>query len=715
MLGLPNNVYKFKSVTLLPGLLYLVFMQFEVCGGLATATVPPAGLPAMQKIECLPLLPPSGTQTRQFSSYDPSGGNEDGTVPETWSRRLNERGEMVFFDEYGPGCLYRQQMNLWKSKLDPKKTWIRYYFNGEKEPSISMTVDQFWGRKGYTAPFVPPLSYFDDLINPHRTNLLDRMGVCYLPMPFKKRLQVTLSPAIEPPGKGGAWFQYTYQLLPADSHVRSWTKKADVKDVVTQWQNLGQDPKPDKGNQILTNTVTVPHGQSAELLNFRGAGSLTALHLTLQPFTAETFYQSIIRIYWDDATTPAVEMPLGNFFGGGGGLFPHHDQIWNLDLKTLLYGYNKTNGTFYSYWSMPFWKSARVVIENQDTNTDIGSLTLQVDYKPASVLSYPAEQTGYFHARRTLDAETNNAGLFVHSFSERGWGKVVALTFFADHWSPDGDEFTYMDGSLTPQIHGDGSEDDHNGGWGNDRYHKPLWGSFSRWGDFAGIQQDYRIYLNDSYVFHHDINILYECAHFGDRKWAQTESTVFYYLRDGMENLHETDELDVGNGDSERAHDYQVTGQTWQGTLTSAYDGFEKKRDFHAVTDDGRAFTGASSFVVGIDPNNDGVRLRRRVDRRQHGVQLARVWVDGRQVGERPWLLSDLSDEPENQCWRDTDFDIPARYTRGKQRIQVKIQYVADPTASSELNEFHYWIYSFGPQPCSTQEAGQNLDGTGTF
>ena len=30
----------------------------------------------------------------------------------------------------------------------------------------------------------------------------------------------------------------------------------------------------------------------------------------------------------------------------------------------------------------------------------------------------------------------------------------------------DGDEFTYIDGSRTPQIHGDGTEDDHNQGYG---------------------------------------------------------------------------------------------------------------------------------------------------------------------------------------------------------------------------------------------------------
>ena len=157
------NMHIFGSITLL-GLLVLTPKAF---GGAQRATLPAAGVQAMQKIEYLPLLPASGTQTRQFSSYDPGGGNQDGIVPETWCRRLNERGEMVFFDEYGPGCLYRQQMNIWKSKnWILTNTWIRYYFDGEKRPAISMTLDQFWGRKGFTVPFLPPLSFFKTSLIP---------------------------------------------------------------------------------------------------------------------------------------------------------------------------------------------------------------------------------------------------------------------------------------------------------------------------------------------------------------------------------------------------------------------------------------------------------------------------------------------------------------------------------------------------------------------
>jgi len=686
----------------------LAALALLLAAGLARAAAEglplPVGLGALQQIEWLPLLPPSGTQTRQFSSYDPSSGNDDGLFDRTWPRERTANGEVVFFDEYGPGCLYRQQMNVWQSGLDPARSRILYYFDGEPAPRIALTLDAFWGRRGFTAPWLPPLQYFDDLPkNPHHPNAFDRMGVSYAPLPFQKRLRIALAPERKTPGGppvNGAWFQYTYQVLPANQPAASWTSGADARAVAAQWARLGEDPRPAAAAVAVSNAVHLAAGQAATLLDLSGAGSLAALHLTVQPFNADTFYNTFVRIYWDDAAEPAVDLPLGCLCGGGGGDFPARDPVWNRNLKTLLHGYSRTNGTLYSYWPMPYWKSARIAAAYQGGAGDGVRLALQAAVVPAAARPYPRERTGYFHAQRRLDAQAAHHGAFVRAFSEQGYGKLVALMFFTDRWSCDGDEFTWLDGSRTPQIHGDGSEDDHNGAWGSDRYAQPLWGSFTRYGDVPGVQQDYRLYLADSYVFHRDINVCYECSRLGDRRHARTESIVFYYRLGGAVcNLRATDALDVGNAASEAQHQYTVQGVTWEGTLTSAYDGFEQQRDFHAATDDGRAFTGACSFVVSVDPDNDGVRLRRRADRRQNGVQAARVSVDGRLVTERPWLLCDLSDVPADQRWRDSDFDIPAKYTRGKRTVRLTLEALPGPDPARGFSEFHYWLYSFGRAP----------------
>ena len=63
-----------------------------------------------------------------------------------------------------------------------------------------------------------------------------------------------------------------------------------------------------------------------------------------------------LRMTWDGQSQPAVWCPLGDFFGTAPGV--------NL-YKSLLTGMTKDG--FYSYWYMPFAKSALVELVNEDT------------------------------------------------------------------------------------------------------------------------------------------------------------------------------------------------------------------------------------------------------------------------------------------------------------------------------------------------------------
>ena len=83
------------------------------------------------------------------------------------------------------------------------------------------------------------------------------------------------------------------------------------------------------------------------------------------------------------------------------------------------------------------------------------------------------------------------------------------------------------------------------------------------------------------------------------------------------------------------------------------------------TTDDGRAFTGASEFTVKIDPANEGVKIRRRVNRNRSNMQRTDVYVDGQLIADAPWYVCDLAATPEI-AFRDTDYEIPAAYTKGK-------------------------------------------------
>jgi hypothetical protein len=156
----------------------------------------------------------------------------------------------------------------------------------------------------------------------------------------------------------------------------------------------------------------------------------------------------------------------------------------------------------------------------------------------------------------------------------------------------------------------------------------------------------------------------------------------------------QTDELDVGNPQSEAAHTYQAEGDIQRTHGDWWYDGEYNNVLFKtpAISDDGVSFTNSSTFTVAISPDNQGVRLRRRCDK-ANNRQEARVYVDGHLVTERPWYSVDYERTYRNIRWLDSDFDVPAKYTREKSKITVRIEFVSSPIG--RWDEYHYWIYSY--------------------
>ncbi|TDE08020.1 family 20 glycosylhydrolase [Jiangella asiatica] len=151
------------------------------------------------------------------------------------------------------------------------------------------------------------------------------------------------------------------------------------------------------------------------------------------------------------------------------------------------------------------------------------------------------------------------------------------------------------------------------------------------------------------------------------------------------------------------------------------------EQNVSTVTDDGRAFTGHSQFTVAIDPDNEGVRLTRRLDACIAG-QRARILVDGEVVAEWGPAAQNCTDR-----WADQAVVLPASATAGKSEITIRNEF-AD--GWPDFNEFRYWVDSLVAgepvrtdtvdvgtgQEARTSEAehgylieGQTFDGTRTF
>ncbi|GHF14098.1 hypothetical protein GCM10017786_54730 [Amycolatopsis deserti] len=104
------------------------------------------------------------------------------------------------------------------------------------------------------------------------------------------------------------------------------------------------------------------------------------------------------------------------------------------------------------------------------------------------------------------------------------------------------------------------------------------------------------------------------------------------------------------------------------------------------LADDGRAYgAGGSSFTAAVAPDNDGVRITRRIDA-GIGEQRADLLVGGRPAGQ-------FYSGPARAGggWMDQVVEVPADLTRNRSQVQVATRFVS---SSEDVNEFRYEVHS---------------------
>ena len=196
-------------------------------------------------------------------------------------------------------------------------------------------------------------------------------------------------------------------------------------------------------------------GETLEIPLLKGPGVITHMWFTSHSGGCNELNALSIRIYWDGRKEPGVEAPLGDFFAVGQG---KPAVVESVPVQV------SPTGALTCYWRMPFAKSARIVIRNDNPDRSTG-LYWQVDWRKLD--SLPPD-TGYFHARyRQEHPAVMGRDYLIADLEGRGQyvGTVLSVTNAQDGWFGEGDDFFYIDGEAVPSLQGTGSEDYFNDAW----------------------------------------------------------------------------------------------------------------------------------------------------------------------------------------------------------------------------------------------------------
>jgi hypothetical protein len=258
----------------------------------------------------------------------------------------------------------------------------------------------------------------------------------------------------------------------------------------------------------------------------------------------------------------------------------------------------------------------------------------------------------------------------------------------------EGDEHIYLDGAISPQINGTGSEDYYLACfWPNVDFDTPFGcvvGDITNKGGGEMVGAYYipscysRYHLEAPLPFYSSINA---CIQHGGLSHilSNYRSISFCYLRKNP-SLIQTDFLDVGNLLSEKAHEY-IASQSGPVIRLEAHPEGEYFKS--KLADKGRYHSGGIiSFQAAVDPGNKGVRLRRRIDQVKLG-QKAEVFVDSQYAGT--WYHGYHN---PHLRWYDSDFDIHPEFTQGKTQLKIELKLIKEKN-SGEFSDFSYTVFCF--------------------
>jgi hypothetical protein len=240
--------------------------------------------------------------------------------------------------------------------------------------------------------------------------------------------------------------------------------------VKTRWSSFenpeakpGSGAKENKGAKGHAFDIIPAHGKQT-MLNVSGSGIINRIWLTVNERSPVMLRSVRLEMYWDNASTPAVSAPLGDFFGIGLGR--------KIAFESELFS-DPEGRSFNCFVPMPYKTAARIEIIN-DSATPV-TLFFDVDFTELQKHEKPVL---YFHSYWSRENKTKLGRDFVVLPSIKGKGRflgmnvgVIADSSYGKSWWGEGEVKMYLDDdSQYPTLAGTGTEDYIGTAWGQGAY-----------------------------------------------------------------------------------------------------------------------------------------------------------------------------------------------------------------------------------------------------
>lgn len=304
---------------------------------------------------------------------------------------------------------------------------------------------------GSAVPFTPPLAGRNAAA-----------VTSYVPISFAERLRIELHGLCPLAG-----YFYHVNVQRSSTPTRTFSPRLAEDPSYTAAADLlarfGQNPN--RGWTLLVDDqeFEVPPGAATDILADDTGGTIERLRLVMDEAHPSALRDTRLQILFDEAPSPAVDVPLDAFFGC-------REQFASFATLPMRVDYDGTTWEAECYLPMPYRQHVRITLRNAGRVG--GRVRASIGVDP----SLPPEPWGYLHARLRAVEGPQPPGSQFEVLDVAGRGRYVGTFLFAAGNSDprpgepraalnilEGNETGIIDGEV--RMRGTGTEDYYNGGF----------------------------------------------------------------------------------------------------------------------------------------------------------------------------------------------------------------------------------------------------------